>query len=100
MLLPISNSKTVSASGLSFIFSFNLVAVQKGSGSFIEPRKYQIKSELMGLNLVKAFIGRIDRNYYNSIPTFGPIYEGFFFRISATMSLESCSATITINEGS
>ena len=38
MLLPISNSKTVSASGLSFIFSFNLVAVQKGSGSFIEPR--------------------------------------------------------------
>ena len=37
MLLPISNSKTVSASGLSFIFSFNLVAVQKGSGSFIEP---------------------------------------------------------------
>ena len=37
MLLPISNSKTVSASGLSFIFSFSLVAVQKGSGSFIEP---------------------------------------------------------------
>ena len=51
MLLPISNSKTVSASGLSFIFSFNLVAVQKGSGSFIEPRWYQIKSELMGLKL-------------------------------------------------
>ena len=38
MLLPISNLKTVSASGLSSIFSFNLVAVQKGSGSFIEPR--------------------------------------------------------------
>ena len=38
MLLPISNSKTVSVSVLSFIFSFNLVAVQKGSGSFIEPR--------------------------------------------------------------
>ena len=51
VLLPISNSKTVSASGLSFIFSFNLVAVQKGSGSFIEPRWYEIKSELMGLKL-------------------------------------------------
>ena len=38
MLLPISNSKTVSASGLSSFISFNLVAVQKGSGSFIEPR--------------------------------------------------------------
>ena len=44
--------------------------------------------------------GNCYKDNYNSIPTFGPIYEGFFFRISATMSLESCSATITINEGS
>ena len=43
ILLPISNSKTVSASGLSFIFSFNLVAVQKGSGNFMEPRLYRIE---------------------------------------------------------